>query len=375
MSDIAILGAGPAGLALARLLHLGGVECAVYERDADQHARTQGGSLDLGADSGLRAITACGLTEEFDRLARPQGQHTNYFDQHGQLLLATDAEDEGEARPEIDRLELRTMLLESLPAGTVRWNRDVVSVTQTGNRWRITFSDGQHVDADLVVGADGINSRTRPLVTDVPPAYTGVTLIAGEIAKPRLDSYAAELVGEGAGLAFAPDQAFLMQRNGDGSIQVYYAQRRAEDPRRAIGTVLHDPAFIRTELDRELADWSPRMRGVLDEVERHFVWWPLYVVPARQTWREHSGVTLIGDAAHIMPPYSGQGVNMALLDALELGRALAEHADTDAAIAAYEKSMLARMDPIATATTTYENLVLNPDGPKALLDLVRTGGR
>jgi len=142
-----------------------------------------------------------------------------------------------------------------------------------------------------------------------------------------------------------------------------------------LGTVLHDPAFIRAELDRELAEWSPQMRGVLDEVETSFVWWPLYVLPTRQTWREHSGVTLIGDAAHVMPPYSGQGVNMGLLDALELDGALREHADTDAAIAAYEKSMLARMEPIIAATTAYESLVLNPDGPQALLDLAQTGGR
>ncbi|GAA3438593.1 FAD-dependent oxidoreductase [Kutzneria kofuensis] len=375
MSDIAVLGAGPAGLATARLLHLRGIACTVYERDADQHARTQGGSLDLGAESGLRAINACGLTERFDRYARPQGQHTNYFDQHGTLLLETDAKDEGEARPEIDRLELRTMLLDSLPAGTVRWGCEATELARAGNRWRIALSDGSHVDADLVIGADGINSRTRPLVTDVPPAYTGVTLIAGEITEPKPDSYAAELVGDGAGLAFAPDQAFLLQRSGNGSIQVYYTQRRAEDPRRAVGTVLHDPAFIRAELDRELAQWSPKMRGILDEVETPFIWWPLYVVPARQTWREHSGVTLVGDAAHVMPPYSGQGVNMGLLDALELVGALCEHADVDDAIAAYEKSMLARMEPVVGATTTYEGLVLNPDGPQALLDLARTGGR
>jgi 2-polyprenyl-6-methoxyphenol hydroxylase-like FAD-dependent oxidoreductase len=165
------------------------------------------------------------------------------------------------------------------------------------------------------------------------------------------------------------DKAFLCQLNGDGSIRVYFAQRRKEDPNRTAGATFKDPDFIRSELDREFQEWSPRMRGILDEVETKFIGWPLYTVPARQHWRQHTGVTLIGDAAHVMPPFTGQGVNMGLLDALELVAALTstEHADVDAAISAYESSMLARMEKAITATNAAQDILLSPEGPGALL--------
>ncbi|GAA1307349.1 monooxygenase [Planotetraspora silvatica] len=374
--EIVILGAGPAGLAVARLLHVRGVRTRVLERDADRLARTQGGSLDLGEDNGLRALAAAGLTDEFDKAARPQGQHTNYFDIEGTLLLSTDESDEDEARPEIDRLELRSLLLDSLPSGTVDWGANVTSVEKTGERWRIVLESGDTIGADLVIGADGVNSRARPAITDEAPAYTGVAFIAGEITRPLPGSYAAEVVGEGSGLVLGYDKAFLCQRNGDGSIRVYFAHRRTEDPNRTAGAAFKDPGFIRGELDREFQQWSPRMRGILDEVETTFIWWPLYTVPARQRWRQHTGLTLIGDAAHVMPPFTGQGVNMGLLDALELATALtsAEHVDVDAAISAYEGSMLARMEEAITATKAAQDILLSPEGPGALLAMASGGG-
>ncbi|AWS42828.1 hypothetical protein DKM19_17115 [Streptosporangium sp. 'caverna'] len=133
--------------------------------------------------------------------------------------------------------------------------------------------------------------------------------------------------------------------------------------------MFRDPGFIRGELDREFQEWSPRMRGILDEVDTRFIWWPLYTVPARQHWRQHTGLTLIGDAAHVMSPFTGQGVNMGLLDALELVTALtsAGHTDVNAAINAYEASMLARMEEAVTATNAAQDILLSPEGPGALL--------
>jgi 2-polyprenyl-6-methoxyphenol hydroxylase-like FAD-dependent oxidoreductase len=372
--DIVIIGAGPAGLATARLLHLAGMRPRVLERDPDRGARSQGGSLDLGEAHGLRALAAAGLMREFHEAARPQGQHTNYFDTDGNLLLSTDGSDEDEARPEIDRTALRSLLLDSLPSGTVRWAHPVTAVEEIGRRWRVTVDGGPPLEADLVIGADGIRSRARPVVTDEAPAYTGVTFLAGEIAHPRPGSCAAQVVGEGAGLVLGPDKGLLCQRNGDGSIRVYVAHRPATAP--GTGGDRVDRELLRDVVERELAGWSPRIRGILDEVETPFVRWPLHTVPVRQHWRTRSGLTLVGDAAHVMPPFTGQGVNMGLIDALELAAALTspEHPDVDGALAAYERAMLARMEEAVAASLAAQDLLISPDGPGALLAMVaRTG--
>ena len=84
---IVILGAGPAGLAAARMLHLQGLTVLVLERDPGPDARTQGGSLDLTEDGGLMAISRMGLDDAFARDARPQGQHHRVLDSDANIVL------------------------------------------------------------------------------------------------------------------------------------------------------------------------------------------------------------------------------------------------------------------------------------------------
>ena len=364
MTETVVVGAGPVGLATAVLLRTRGIKTRVLERDADRSARTQGGSLDLGAHSGLQTIAAAGLMPEFERLARPQGQRTRYFDTNGNLLLATDERDEDEFRPEIDRRQLRSLLLDALPPDLIEWGCRVTAVEPVGDRWRVHVEGSAPVEADVVIGADGLNSKVRRAVTDQTPTYTGVTFLGGDISAPAAGSFATELVGEGMGLVIGTDQALLSQRHGDGSIRIYVAQRRSEDP------YLAGLQPRMAEVTAQLTDWSPRLLGVLDEVDSDLAWWPLYALPARQRWPQHRGITLVGDAAHGMPPYTGQGVNLGLVDALDLVSSLTELDDVDSAIAEYERMMLDRMEPAITETLAIQDILLTPAGPSALLALV-----
>jgi len=159
---VAIIGAGPGGLTLARILHVHGLDAEVYEREAFASIRPQGGSLDMHAESGQYAIQCAGLTDEFQRIARYEDQEGRLYDKHGKLLLIDD-DVTGKNRPEVDRGQLRKMLLDSLPANVICWDHELSSIQlQDDGRYELVFGSGIGEKFDLVVGADGAWSRDRP---------------------------------------------------------------------------------------------------------------------------------------------------------------------------------------------------------------------
>ena len=177
---IAIIGAGPGGLALARVLHVHGIESVVYEREPSRDARGQGGMLDI--HSGQRALREAGLLDEFFAIARGEGQDMRLLEPDGTLLIQEDTPDDAPLlRPEVDRADLRDLLLNSLPAGTVRWGR----AFESADNGVVRFADGSSAEYDLLVGADGAQSRVRALVTDARPAHTGQNVV--EVGIPDID--------------------------------------------------------------------------------------------------------------------------------------------------------------------------------------------
>ena len=147
---IAIVGGGPGGLTLARLLQMHGLDVKVYERDAGRNARAQGGTLDLHEDSGLKALHHAGLMEAFRANYRPGADKMTVFDRHADVLMDDLGGGEiGSERPEIDRGRLRDILLDSLAAGTVVWGCHFQALTQTGSGIRIDFANGTSADADI----------------------------------------------------------------------------------------------------------------------------------------------------------------------------------------------------------------------------------
>lgn len=164
--SIAILGAGPSGLALARYLHIANIDFVVFERDESQTwAIGRGGTLDLHTSTGQVALQEIGLLDQFKALARLDVTNV-VADANGKVCFKTSEKVDSD-RPEIDRKDLRAMLLSSIPTEKVRWASRVQQVDRVADgSVSIRFADGSSESGfRLVVGADGAWSKARSVVS------------------------------------------------------------------------------------------------------------------------------------------------------------------------------------------------------------------
>ncbi|MFF8860911.1 FAD-dependent oxidoreductase [Streptomyces sp. NPDC015139] len=366
---VAVVGAGLGGLTLARVLHVHGIEAAVFDLDASAADRTQGGMLDIHDDSGQPALRAAGLYDGFLARVHPGGQAMRVLDRHGTVLLA-ETDDGTGGRPEIDRGELRDLLLGSLPEGTVRWGAKVTGARPLGGgRHEVTLADGSAFTTDVLVGADGAWSRVRPLLSSARPAYTGVSFVEADLrdACPR-HPVSAEVVGGGMLFALGAGRGFLAHRETDGSLHVYAAVVAPEDW--LDGIDFTDAEAARSAVLKEFDGWSENLRALVGDADGALVPRRIFALPVGHRWDRVPGVTLLGDAAHLMSPFAGEGANLALADGADLGLALAAHpGDPEAALAAYEAGMFPRAEASAADSARSAELLFRADAPQGLLDM------
>ncbi|MGW8763567.1 FAD-dependent oxidoreductase [Streptomyces sp. NPDC055815] len=359
---IAVVGGGPAGLTFARVLHRHGHHAAVLERDPAPDARPPGGALDLHEGLGQLALDKAGLRAEFQALSRPEGQAMRILDTDGSVLRDWRPRPDDRANPEIDRGQLRDLLLGPLD---VQWGRSVTQVVPgTPDGVRVHFADGREETFDLVIGADGAWSRIRPAVSSVTPHYTGVTSVETslddvESRHPDL----ARLIGDGSMAVYGVNRSVVAQRNTGGHVKVYAKFRAPLDWHAHLD--LDDAEAVRAGLLALFDGWAAPVLDLL----RHgtaFVHRPVYSLPVSHTWAHVPGVTLLGDAAHLMPPL-GAGANLAMLEGAELAEAVATGSgDLDEVVRAFEEQMWARAGRWAQITTAGLERLVSPDPAEAL---------
>ncbi|MEU9923188.1 NAD(P)/FAD-dependent oxidoreductase [Streptomyces griseoluteus] len=363
---IAVIGAGLGGLTLARVLYAHGVEAAVFDLDASAEARTQGGMLDIHDDTGQEALREAGLHEAFLARVHAGGQATRVLDRHAEVHWSQ-ADDGTGGRPEIDRGELRALLLESLPEGLIRWGAKVTGARALdGGRHEVTLADGTAFTTGLLIGADGAWSRVRPLVSDAVPVYTGVSFVEADLhSADSRHPVGAQVVGGGMLFALGAGRGFLAHREPDGSLHVYAA---VEAPEKWLdGIDFTDTEAAARAVLKEFDGWHEDLRALVADADAPLVPRRIHALPVGHRWPRTAGVTLLGDAAHLMSPFAGEGANLALIDGADLARALLAHpGDPEAALAAYEERMFPRAEHSAADSALMGGTLFRSDAPERL---------
>jgi len=367
-TPVTIVGAGLGGLTLARVLHVHGIPVTVYEAEVSPTARTQGGMLDIHEHDGQLALKAAGLFDQFVDLIHEGGEATRVLDMHGAVLF--DEPDDGAGgRPEVPRGRLRQTLLDSLPAGTVQWGRKVTAVRSPGDgRHELTFADGSTVTTGLLVGADGAWSRVRSLLSEAKPEYVGTSFIETYLFdSDERHPASAKAVGGGSLFALAPGKGIGAHREPGGVLHTYVQLTKPKEW--FDGIDFTDAGTATARVAEEFDGWAPELTALITDGEAAPVLRIIHALPNGHRWGRVPGVTLLGDAAHLMAP-SGEGANLAMFDGAELGKAIAAHPDdVEAALGEYEDSMFVRSAEAALEAAHLLTICLGDNAPHSLVDM------
>jgi 2-polyprenyl-6-methoxyphenol hydroxylase-like FAD-dependent oxidoreductase len=308
-----------------------------------------------------------------DKMMIMDAEGTIFFDQHQE----EDRYDFGDEhfRPEIDRGPLRDILLDSLVPGTVEWNSHIVSLELVGptsnsrDGWRINFASGEVVMADFVVGADGANSRIRPYVTSATPVWAGVTMIEASVKHPEETApHINALLRGGKIFAYGDSRTLIVSGKGDGTLGFTLSFTSGEDWVERYCPDLNDHTQVREWFRRAFPEWGGIWQELFSAADTIYIPRPQYCMPLDLHWDAKPNITLVGDAAHWMPPFAGEGVNMAMLDALQLSESLVG----GNGIGYYEKQMFERFAEVGGLTMDNTRWMHQPG---ALGNMMRMFGR
>ncbi|WP_224928487.1 FAD-dependent oxidoreductase [Bacillus safensis] len=341
--QIAIIGGGPGGLTLALILQNYGIQTTIYEREVHDKSLERGGSLDIHEETGQKALKEAGIYEEFQKNARYEGEDFRLLDKSGKIYIDEETEpDQKGTRPEIDRGVLCELLLDQIDAENIKYGYKLESCVSLENGMtELHFENGVVETVDLLIGADGAFSRVRPLLIDIDIEYAGLTMLELNILNVEVNHPdLAAFNKRGKMFALADHKGLIGQLNGDGRIKVYASLMVERNWIEACGIPFHQAKEAKEQLLELFSDWDDQLKNYIRYAEDAIIPRRIYTLPVGFKWNRHKGVTLIGDAAHVMSPFAGEGVNMAMFDAMELALAIVRNPHhIEKAIEEYEDMM------------------------------------
>ncbi|WP_433293638.1 FAD-dependent monooxygenase [Pseudonocardia sp. CA-142604] len=357
---VAVVGGGTGGLTLAVALRRHGIVAEVFERTAV--LGEVGAAISLTANS-VRLLARLGLGDELERVS-VEPTEVIYRDwRTGERIAAQPIGSQYRARFGAGFLCMRRAALQQILSRAVggehlHLGRGVRHLVEGPDGIRLEFTDGRLHDADLVVGADGLHSVVRGSITDeAGPRYSGVSGFRGLVPMSEVPDL--------------PDPHALQAWMGPGKSVLHYPTRGMVNYLAVVDGPSEWPALNGTlpavpgELAEHFAGWSPGLLQLLTATQQSDRW-ALFTQPPLSTWARGRAV-LIGDAAHTMLPYHGQGANQTIEDAVVLADALADTPPGEYAVAIerYQRARRARADLIQRSSLDKPSILHLPDGPAA----------
>ncbi|KAF3886942.1 FAD-dependent monooxygenase [Tolypothrix bouteillei VB521301] len=346
IEKVAVIGAGLGGLAVAVALRKLGCDVQVYEKAQD--FRPIGGGLGL-LPNGLNFLDAIepGIVETIKNsgcevsktlLKNTQGEtiRTNpasrYQDKYGRPFIT------------VWWWHLQQILASKLPSESIHLDHRCIGFEQDDRCVSIYFENGKRVSADLLIGADGINSAIREsLIGDGKPRYLG------SMSWRTVINYKQEALNPGE-LGFVQgNQEFMYLLNvGNGYISWLYRRLLPDF------TLSQNVAEVKSRVLARLADWGESLRALVEATPaEQILEAPICDRLPLNSWSQ-GRVVLLGDAAHPMAPALGQGANCTFEDAYELASCLGQASSIQEALATYEQRRIPRMHLIQTRSALGE---------------------
>ncbi|MBK6598416.1 MAG: FAD-dependent monooxygenase [Proteobacteria bacterium] len=339
-TTVTVIGAGIAGLAAALALLRGGQGVRVFE--SARELGEVGAGLSITPNAG-QALVALGLRAELDAMGSrpPLGVMRHYAS--GKVLVRLEQDQSvaqyGVPLYHVHRADLHRALADAvrtIDPAAIELNHELVAIEQDSRAVQAQFHNGRSISSDWLLGADGIRSvARRALFGPDEPTFTGYVAFRGlvdatELPAEYLDPPLAMTIGPGRLLMRYP------LRRGQLLNIVAIARRAAWTEE---GWSVATPV---SELAAEFADFDPQSRAILSRIPADGCFkWGLFDRDPMPTWT-CGRATLAGDAAHAMPPFTGQGAVMALEDGVVLGRAASAAQDIADCLRRYEQARHAR---------------------------------
>ena len=237
------------------------------------------------------------------------------------------------------------------------------------------FANGHEETVDLVIGADGAWSTVRSLLSPAKPVYSGITFIDLTITSvDTLYPAIASIVRQGMALVLSDGKGIILQRNSGGRVRVYVAVRESEDwvDTYLGGIFSNTDTSNANKVKEHIVNLFPGWdSSILDSVRladsNSIIPRKIYALPYPHRWQSKAGITLLGDAAHLMLP-SGEGVNITMIDAMDLALTIVKSGFGAEGIQVFEKKMSERAAGLAKESVISMEIMFSQESPKSFLD-------